>query len=193
MIRYFIIALSSMILLLGGCSSTSKSEKNAQDTDTVAKAPVSFNADSAYAFVQRQCDFGPRVPGTDAHRRCGDYLANTLRRYGTTVIEQTGKVTTFDGVDLQLRNIIAQINADAENRILLLAHWDCRPWADKDPDPAKRRTPVMGANDAASGVAVLLEMARAMQGKQPNVGVDIMLVDIEDWGDDEGGNDDSWA
>ena len=193
MIRYFIIALSSIILLLGGCSSTSKSEKIAQDTDTVALAPVSFNADSAYAFVQRQCQFGPRVPGTDAHRRCGDYLVSTLKSYGTTVIEQTGKVTTFDGVNLPLRNIIAQINTDAETRILLLAHWDCRPWADKDPDPAKRRTPVMGANDAASGVAVLLEMARAMQDKLPNIGVDIMLVDVEDWGDDEGGNDDSWA
>ena len=193
MIRYFIIALSSIIMLLGGCSSTSKSEKIAQDTDTVAAAPVSFNADSAYAFVQRQCQFGPRVPGTDAHRRCGDYLVSTLKSYGTTVIEQTGKVTTFDGVNLPLRNIIAQINADAETRILLLAHWDCRPWADKDPDPAKRRTPVMGANDAASGVAVLLEMARAMQDKLPNIGVDIMLVDVEDWGDDEGGNDDSWA
>ena len=117
MIRYFIIALSLIILLLGGCSSTSKSEKIAQDTDTVVAAPVSFNADSAYAFVQRQCQFGPRVPGTDAHRRCGDYLVSTLKSYGTTVIEQTGKVTTFDGENLPLRNIIAQINVDAETRI----------------------------------------------------------------------------
>lgn len=193
MIRYIIIAFSVALMLLGGCSSTSKSEKNTAESDTVMKAPVKFSADSAYAYVKRQCDFGPRVPGTDAHRLCGDFIVNTLKRFGATVIEQTGKVKTFDGVTLDLRNIIAQINPDADSRILLLAHWDCRPWADKDPDEAKRRTPVMGANDAASGVAVLLEIARAMQEHAPNIGVDIMLVDAEDWGDDEGGNEDSWA
>ncbi|MGM9804392.1 MAG: M28 family peptidase [Muribaculaceae bacterium] len=191
--RYFVILLSMIMFLLGGCSSTSKSEKSAQAVDTVAEAPVKFDADSAYGYVQRQCDFGARVPGTEAHRLCGDYLVAKLKGFGANVIEQTGKVTTFDGVKLDLRNIIAQVNPDAERRILLLAHWDCRPWADKDPDKDKRRQPVLGANDAASGVAVLLEMARAMQQEKPNIGVDLMLVDVEDWGDDEGDDPDSWA
>ena len=153
---------------------------------------MQFSADSAYAFVERQCSFGARVPGTDAHRRCGDYLVATLKSFGTTVTEQNGKVTTFDGTRLNARNIIAQINPDAESRIMMLAHWDCRPWADKDPDEAKRTQPVMGANDAASGVGVLLEMARAMQSQKPNIGIDIILVDVEDWGDDNGGED-TWA
>lgn len=183
-----------LTMLLGACSSTSKNAEAAasESTQSVTEAPVQFCADSAYAFVERQCSFGARVPGTDAHRRCGDYLVATLKSFGTTVTEQNGKVTTFDGTRLNARNIIAQINPDAESRIMMLAHWDCRPWADKDPDEAKRTQPVMGANDAASGVGVLLEMARAMQSQKPNIGIDIILVDVEDWGDDNGGED-TWA
>lgn len=192
--KHIIIATAMLSLLLAACSLTAKSDKstNGSATDTIATAPVKFYADSAYAFIARQCDFGARVPGTDAHRRCGDYLVATLKAFGTTVSEQNGKVTTFDGVTLNARNIIAQINPDSTNRILLLAHWDCRPWADKDPDEAKRTQPMMGANDAASGVGVLLEMARAMQKQKPNIGIDIILVDVEDWGDDNGGED-TWA
>lgn len=191
--RYLLMSISILSMLLGGCSSTAKQDTTTSDTQyTSASAPVKFDADSAYAFVQRQCSFGARVPGTDAHRRCGDYIESTLKSYGTDVEVQTGKATTFDGTVLNIRNIIAQINPDSTNRILLLAHWDCRPWADKDPDKSKRNQPVMGANDAASGVAVLMEMARAMQTQRPNVGIDIILVDAEDWGDEDG-DEDTWA
>lgn len=191
--RYLLTAFSILSMLLGGCSSTAKQDKTATSTQSApTPIPAKFDADSAYAFVQQQCSFGARVPGTEAHRRCGDYLESTLKSYGIDVETQSGKVTTFDGNVLNIRNIIAQINPDSANRILLLAHWDCRPWADKDPDPTKRNQPVMGANDAASGVGVLMEMARAMQKQKPNVGVDIILVDAEDWGDDNGGED-TWA
>ena len=154
-----------------------------------AKPAADFCADSARAFVVEQCAFGPRVPGSEAHRLCGDYLAGKLRQYGASVIEQRMSLTTFDGTMIPARNIIGEYNPDASRRLLLLAHWDCRPWADNDPDPARRRDPVPGANDGASGVAVLLEVARQLAAAKPSIGVDILLVDAEDWGDSGAGND----
>ena len=150
-----------------------------------------FDADSAYALVARQCEFGPRVPGTSAHAACAQWLTRQLEAVADTVLVQQASVTTFDGTKLGLKNIYAAFRPEIENRVLLLAHWDCRPWADADPDPSMRRRPVMGANDAASGVAVLLELARCLRGMPPTVGVDILLVDVEDWGAD--GDEDSWA
>ena len=153
---------------------------------------AAFNADSAYAFITAQCDFGPRVPGTEAHRLTGDYLAGKLRGYGAVVTEQRMELTTFDGTGIDARNIIGEFNPSASRRILLLAHWDCRPWADNDPKVENRKRPVPGANDGASGVGVLLEVARQMSLKQPSVGIDILFVDAEDWGD-SGGGEETWA
>ena len=184
------------VSVLVGCSSSgNKQASNAESTTGVADSvPVvaTFNADSAYAFISAQCDFGPRVPGTKAHRLAGDYLAGKLRGYGATVTEQRMKLTTFDGTEIDARNIIGEFNASASRRILLLAHWDCRPWADNDPKIENRKLAVPGANDGASGVGVLLEVARQMSQKQPSVGVDILFVDAEDWGD-SGGAEDTWA
>ena len=131
------------------------------------------------------------VPGTPAHSKCAEWLEQQLRDYCDSTIVQEAQVTTFDGKTLNIKNLIGSINPDADNRILLLAHWDCRPWADNDPDPAKHKEPVMGANDAASGVAVLLELARVMKDKKPTVGVDILLTDAEDWGTNN--VEESWA
>ena len=114
-----------------------------------------------------------------------------MRDYCDSTIVQEAQVTTFDGKTLNIKNLIGSINPDADNRILLLAHWDCRPWADNDPNPATHKEPVMGANDAASGVAVLLELARVMKDKKPTVGVDILLTDAEDWGTNN--VEESWA
>ncbi|MBQ4005731.1 MAG: M28 family peptidase [Muribaculaceae bacterium] len=186
------IVLGLISLLCAACQGSAGGERTTADTDTAAVTIVpTFDADSALLLVQAQCDMGPRVPGTPAHRRCAAWLSQRLRAVTDTVIEQRGEVVTFDGKHLTAVNIIGSINPGAAQRVLLLAHWDCRPWADNDPDEARRREPVMGANDAASGVAVLLEMARAMAKTPPAVGVDILLVDVEDWGTD--GDEDSWA
>lgn len=180
------------VIALVGCKAQKQaSDSSASSDNTTATVVVDFNGDNAYQLVKEQCDFGPRVPGTTAHSKCAEWLEKSLRQYCDSTIVQEAQVTTFDGKALNIKNIIGTVNPDADSRILLLAHWDCRPWADNDPDPAKHREPVMGANDAASGVAVLLELARVMNEKKPNVGVDILLVDAEDWGENE--NEDSWA
>ena len=180
-------------LATAACNSGSSATATDNATQQAAKAitTVNFNADSAYAFVKRQCDMGPRVPGTAAHEQCARWLTAQLGRWCDTVVVQQAKVTTFDGKTLDISNIVGTFNATATDRVLLLAHWDCRPWADNDPDPSLRRQPVMGANDAASGVAVMMELARLMAQNRPEVGVDLLMVDAEDWGDD--GDEDSWA
>lgn len=169
------------ILLIVGCKQT---QKNNQITTKVIDIP-SFNADSAYKFTARQVDFGARVPNTKAHDACAAYLAAELKRFGAEVVEQKADLTAFDGTVLKSTNIIGSFNPKAEARILLLSHWDSRPWADHDPDPALRKKPVMAANDGASGVAVLLEMARLMSKDKPSVGVDIFFCDSEDYGQPE--------
>ena len=182
--------------VLVGCSSSGNKQSSNEAAivnaiDSIS-AVAAFNADSAYAFITAQCDFGPRVPGTEAHRLAGDYLAGKLRGYGAVVTEQRMELTTFDGTGIDARNIIGEFNPSASRRILLLAHWDCRPWADNDPKVENRKRPVPGANDGASGVGVLLEVARQMSLKQPSVGIDILFVDAEDWGD-SGGGEETWA
>lgn len=150
-----------------------------------------FDADSAYKYLAQQVAFGPRVPNTEAHRKAGDWLTSQLRRHGSQVIEQKAQLTAFDGTVLSVRNIFGRFNPEQQDRLLLLAHWDCRPWADQDPDPAKRKNPVDGANDGASGVAVLLELARQISLMDSKKGIDILFVDAEDWGSE--GDDESWA
>jgi hypothetical protein len=148
------------------------------------KIPL-FNADSALSFVKAQCDFGPRVPGTDAHRECGDYLAAQMRLFSPDVTEQAFKARAYDGAILSGRNIITRFQPEQKARIMLAAHWDSRPFADHDPDPAKRAMPVMGANDGASGVGVLIEIARLLAEYKPAIGVDIFFFDLEDYGPPE--------
>lgn len=188
-----VINIFLAILMMSACAS--RHGMSADDTadalpDSVA-AKVAFEADSAYAYVKRQVDFGPRVPGTDAHRQCGQWLAGELRRHGAEVTLQNMRLTAFDGTVLDAVNILGQYNPEAVKRVLLLAHWDCRPWADNDPDPARRSLPVDGANDGASGVGVLLEIARQLSLDAPEAGVDILFVDAEDWGTE--GDEESWA
>lgn len=190
---FFILLL---IILAGSCSSTQSSKQERQENDNNTMQTITFSGDSAYDFVKAQCDFGPRVPNTDAHRLCGDFLIGKLKEYGANVIVQAPVLTAYDGTKLNARNIIGEFSPEKKRRILLLAHWDCRPWADSDPNPANHKKPVMGANDGASGVGVLLEMARLFHEQQPEIGVDILFVDAEDWGDNSGTSTDSdntWA
>jgi len=147
------------------------------------QGPAAFDAASAYAFVKKQVEFGPRVPGTPAHAACAAWLAKTLRQWTLDVVVQEFKARAFDGRPLEGKNIIASFDKGNPERILLCAHWDSRPFADHDPDPANHFKPVMGANDGASGVGVLLEVARCLASAKPAVGVDIVLFDLEDFGE----------
>jgi glutaminyl-peptide cyclotransferase len=143
-----------------------------------------FDEKNAYAQLVRQCDFGPRNPGSMGHLKCRDYLVATLKEYTKEVRIQPFPMA-IPGVQkpVDAFNIIAKFNPEKTERIVLCAHWDTRPWADKDADPSKHNTPILGANDGASGVAVLLEMARIFHAQTPPIGVDIVLFDGEDAGD----------
>ena len=189
-----VLTALTLLISCGAGKNASSAQDSLQDgaekADTYSRS-LAFNADSAYAYVKHQVEFGPRVPGSEAHRRCGDWLSSKLREFGADVTEQTATLTAFDGTRLPMRNIFASINPDADRRILLLAHWDSRPWADHDPDPAKRANPVDGANDGASGTGVLLELARNLSSASGDTGIDILLCDAEDWGEES--NDESWA
>lgn len=178
------------LLIMGYSCSASNADKGytATEEKAIEERPL-FDADSAYIYVESLMSFGPRVPNSPSHRLSGDWLTGKLRSMGWDVTEQTAELKAFDGTNLQVRNIFAQINPEKGERLLLLAHWDCRPWADKDPDPDKRGQPVPGANDGASGVGVLLEVARQLADS--NKAVDILFVDAEDWGEES--NEDSWA
>lgn len=161
-----------------------KSIKTAKEVPPrVVKVPK-FNGDSAYAFVKKQVDFGPRIPNTSAHEKASGYLINTLKKYGGDVSEQKFTAVNYEGNNLQLKNIIASFSPEKTKRILLAAHWDTRPFADKDKEKPDARFD--GANDGASGVGVLLEIARLMKDQKPNVGIDIILFDGEDWGEKNG-------
>ena len=174
--------------------------KNATQKTTTEAVSINvpdFSADSAYKYVQKQVDFGPRVPNSQAHDDCAFYLSAELKRFGAVVVEQKADLLAFDGTVLKSTNIIGSFNPQNKNRILLLAHWDTRPWADHDPNPANRNKPVMGANDGASGVGVLLEIARNIGKNSTGVGVDIVFVDSEDYGAPENfssqNSEDSWC
>lgn len=187
----YLLTLSALTLLMGACgASRTQGTDSAKSTSTSEYTPI-FNADSAYSYVKAQVDMGPRVPNTEAHRRATQWLADELRRHGAQVTLQPMRLKAFDGTMLNAVNVFGRFNPDATRHILLLAHYDCRPWADKDPDPDMRHTPVDGANDGASGVGVILELARLLGSEAPGCGVDILFADAEDWGSD--GDDESWA
>lgn len=174
--------LLSVALLIAISSCDQNRQNTKPKEEPVTLLPANFNTDSAYMFVQKQVAFGPRVPNTPAHNKCSAYLEATLRRFTKDVTVQRGTINAYDGTALRFSNIIGSFNPDAKVRVLLLSHWDSRPIADYDPDPAKRRQPVDAANDGGSGVGVLLEIARQLSIKQPAVGVDILFVDAEDYG-----------
>lgn len=164
-----------------GCNQSKKIENAETKIETTISIPT-FSADSAYQYIQSQVKFGPRIPNSNAQVQCAEYLSNKLKSFGAQVIIQNSTVQAYDGTKLRNINIIGSYNLNAQRRVLLLSHWDSRPWADYDPDIKNRKKPVMGANDGASGVGVLLEMARLFSTQKPSIGVDILFVDTEDYG-----------
>lgn len=182
-----LVHLSLLILsaiILSECRQDKSLEKT-EDYDVVREAPVPvpvFNVDTAYYFIETQVAFGPRIPNTQPHYLAGIYLSEKLKEYKAEVTIQEFQETAYDGETLNLKNIIASYGPAKRRRILLAAHWDTRPFADKDLNDPKR--PFEGANDGGSGVGVLLEIARILSVDQPeNIGVDIIFFDGEDYGE----------
>ncbi len=142
-----------------------------------------FSGDMAFQFLEQQCAFGPRNPGSEGYAVCKEYYLQKLGTVADTIFTQSFTLTeTRTDETYSLSNIIARFQPDAERQILLGAHWDTRPWADRDPDIARRDEPILGANDGASGVAILMECAEIFYRYPPPIGVTIVLFDGEDLG-----------
>lgn len=182
-----------VLFSLTSCKSTKKA-----DMEQAIPVGPEFCADSAYAFCEKQCEFGPRTMNSDAHEKCARWIIDKFKQYGCSVTEQDADLKGYDGTTLKSKNIIASYKPEITTRILLCAHYDSRPWADNDPDSMNWKKPVLAANDGASGVGVMLEIARLLQKADSlKVGVDFVCFDAEDWGtpnwSDAEDNGDSFA
>lgn len=182
-------------LVLTSCNNNHESieqDHNEQSQVAIGLPPAPyFNEDSSYAFVKAQVDFGPRVPGTEAHAKTADWLANKLRSYGWEVLIQSGNVATHDGKKFNLKNIIASWKPELSDRLLLVAHWDTRPIADRD--SVRKDEPIDGADDGASGPGVWLEIARQISLSNVDIGLDIFLNDLEDYGKENDRGTNTWC
>lgn len=188
----FLVAL----LFLNACSSEPEQEIKQGPKKPKVKIEVpSFNADSAYHYIQKQVDFGPRVISSKSWENCAVWLKQKLLKYTPNVIVQEAPTTTYDGKNHTLKNIIASFSPDKKNRVALFAHWDSRHIADHDTE--NQNSPILGANDGGSGVGVLIELARQFSIKEPKIGIDIILFDAEDYGQPENSEyaymPDSWC
>lgn len=182
MMRKSIVFAVGFIILIS-CKTEKKPEQESVTIKTVSVPR--FNADSAYSFVEKQVKFGPRVPNTKAHDLAADYLIGRLKENNAQVTTQDFEAITWDNQKVKLKNIVATYNPEAQKRILLAAHWDTRPYADKDKE--NKGAAMDGANDGASGTGVLLEIARNLNATKPAVGIDLIFFDGEDWGEGESG------
>ena len=172
-----------IIVFLTSCGPDTPTHTVNENQPEVKTAVPEFNADSAFFFVKKQVDFGPRIPNSKAHDECAAFLIKHFESHGLKVHQQKGSVNVYDGKTLNFNNISAQYQPEKTNRIMISAHWDTRPWADQDSkDPQK---PFDGANDGASGVGIIMEMARVLSKEKLNVGVDFVLFDVEDYGKSE--------
>ncbi len=190
--------MAGLLLSLFGCNSDPKDAGKSEnvDADLQPVAVPKFERDSAFDFVAKQVAFGPRVPNSEAQKRCKDWFVTKFTAYGLKVTEQPFTATAYTGKKINGINIIAQYNPSATKRIFIASHWDSRPMADSPLSTERKNEPILGADDGGSGVGVILEIARALQADPPaNLGVDFVLYDAEDFGDDsdEKPNPNSWC
>lgn len=193
------IALVAAFSFLYACDDQPSTKKSSDEgsvqteTTTIDATPKLlgpiFSSDTAFKYIEAQLAFGPRVCNSPAHTKCGDFLVAEFKKYTDVVTEQKASVKNWDGKSLQIRNIIASINPKATNRVVIAAHWDSRPYADNDPNPENHNKAVLAADDGASGVAVMLELARLMKIQRPNIGIDFVCFDAEDLGKSEYGSE----
>lgn len=191
---------AGLLLFLLCFSCQSKQQTTATEEEPELVGPT-FEGDSALLYCAEQCEFGPRVMNSEAHDRCEQWIIDRFTKFGAQVTTQKANLTGWDGKTLRSTNIIASLNPEAKNRIMLCAHWDCRPWADNDPDSTNWKKPVMAANDAASGVAVMLEVCRIINKENADgmgdFGIDFVCFDAEDYGAPDWANvqnsEETWA
>lgn len=197
-IRFFIPVLLLGLMACQGCKPNSRETSGTEDptantpqqTNKQQLAVPDFSEDSAYAFIAKQVAFGPRVMNSPGHEACRQWLVKTLNGYGAEVTEQNFEATSYTNMVLKGTNIIARYNPNASRRILLAAHWDTRHIADSPISKERRDQPILGADDGGSGVGVLLEIARTMQANPfQGLGIDILLLDAEDYGNPNSGGD----
>lgn len=149
----------------------------------LAQGVPEFDAERAFGFLESQCTLGPRNPGSKGHQKGLEFILATVSPLADTVIKQSfGYSDPYTGAMFELTNVIAQFTPEVDRRIWIAAHWDTRPWADRDRRKNNRNQPIIGANDGASGVAVLLELAHHFRQDRPDVGVDLVFLDGEDMG-----------
>ena len=166
---------------LAACNSSSNTDENATSPLLITQSVSGFSEDSAYAFIEKQLSFGFRIPGTQAQKLCANYLQQQLMRFAdTTYRQELQGINPRNGKSIPIINLVGSFNPLAEKRILLASHWDSRPSADMDTE--RKDEPILAANDGASGVAVLLEIARNLSSKKPDIGIDIIFFDAEDLG-----------
>jgi len=186
--KYIILVMFAIILQ--SCISEPQQKTTPKKPKVTVDVP-SFNSDSAYYFIEKQVRFGPRVISSKPWKDCATWLEKKFLQYTPNVLVQEAPITTYDGKNHTLKNIIASFSPDKNNRIALFAHWDSRHIADHDTE--NKNSPILGANDGGSGVGVLLEIARQFSKKNPKIGVDIILFDAEDYGDPNSSEPDSWC
>lgn len=179
-----VMGVAASLLLLVSCHNPKADDTTAENTAPPQEPALvtvpGFNADSAYSYAQAQVDFGPRTPNSAAHDKCAVWMAHKLKGWVDTVYVQKYTATAFDGLKMKSVNIIAAINPQATTRVFISSHWDTRPIADEDDHD--RDKPINGADDGAGSTAVAMEIARTIHQQRPEIGVDIILFDSEDYG-----------
>ncbi|MGP1515300.1 MAG: M28 family peptidase [Bacteroidales bacterium] len=178
----FLILITICLVFLFACSKKQNTVTNSSFINYKQVKTPPFNADSAYLFVKKQCDFGPRIPESKAANNCAEFIINYLKSKADTVYIQNFVTKLWNGKEVRGKNIIASFNIEATDRVLFSSHWDSRMWADHDNDIKKHHSPIIGANDGASGVGILMEIARIMKGQSIKQGLDLIFFDLEDQG-----------
>lgn len=178
--KQLIYIFFALVFITSSCNDDAKKiPKPKTAKPTLAKAPI-FSGENAFSFVEKQLSFGPRNPNSEGHQKMAEWLIDELQKMADTVYVQKVDLKAFDGKILKSTNIIASFNPNYKKRMFVSAHWDTRPFADQDIENENK--PILGANDGASGVAILMEIAKLLKENKTTKGIDLIFFDAEDYG-----------